>query len=75
MFISQEKITSFDVVVRVIRKLTNEKKVGHCGTLDPEACGVLPICIGKATKAIEYIMENNKTYIAELKIGRNNRYI
>ncbi len=62
------KITSFDVV-RVIRKLTNEKKVGHCGTLDPEACGVLPICIGKATKAIEYIMENNKTYIAELKLG------
>ncbi|WP_454055496.1 tRNA pseudouridine(55) synthase TruB [Clostridium sp. Marseille-Q7071] len=62
------KITSFDVV-RIIRKLTNEKKVGHCGTLDPEACGVLPICIGKATKAIDYIMENNKVYVAELKLG------
>lgn len=62
------KITSFDVV-RIIRKLTNEKKVGHCGTLDPEACGVLPICIGKATKAIDYIMEKNKVYVAELKLG------
>lgn len=62
------KITSFDVV-RIIRKLTNEKKVGHCGTLDPEASGVLPICIGKATKAIDYIMENNKVYVAELKLG------
>lgn len=62
------KITSFDVV-RIIRKLTDEKKVGHCGTLDPEACGVLPICIGRATKAIDYIMENNKVYVAELKLG------
>lgn len=61
-------MTSFDVV-REIRKLTNEKKVGHCGTLDPLACGVLPVCIGKATKAIDYIMDNNKEYIATLKLG------
>ncbi len=61
-------ITSFDVV-RKIKKLIWQKKVGHCGTLDPEASGVLPICIGKATKAIEFIMENNKEYIAKLKLG------
>ena len=50
-------MTSFDVVAKV-RKVTHEKKVGHTGTLDPEASGVLPICIGKATKIIDYIMEN-----------------
>ena len=45
-------MTSFDVVSRV-RKIANEKKVGHTGTLDPEAEGVLPVCIGKATKIID----------------------
>lgn len=61
-------VTSFDVV-RKIKKLAKEKKVGHGGTLDPEASGVLPVCIGRATKAIEYIMENEKEYIAKLKLG------
>lgn len=61
-------ITSFDVV-RKIRKYTGVKKVGHCGTLDPEACGVLPVCIGKATKSIDFIMEDFKIYEAELKLG------
>lgn len=61
-------ITSFDVV-RKIKKIAKEKKVGHGGTLDPEASGVLPICIGRATKAIDFIMENEKEYIAEIKLG------
>ena len=61
-------ITSFDVV-RIIRKISNVKKVGHAGTLDPEASGVLPVCIGRATKAIDYIMGDFKIYEAELKLG------
>lgn len=61
-------ITSFDVV-RKIKKLSRQKKVGHCGTLDPEASGVLPICIGRATKAIEFIMEDFKIYEAQVKLG------
>ncbi|MCB2292093.1 tRNA pseudouridine(55) synthase TruB [Clostridium algoriphilum] len=61
-------MTSFDVV-RKIRKISNVKKVGHAGTLDPEASGVLPVCIGKATKAIDYIMADFKVYETELKLG------
>lgn len=61
-------ITSFDVVSKV-RHAAKTKKVGHTGTLDPLACGVLPICIGKATKIVDYIMVGKKTYITELKLG------
>ncbi|MGL4761402.1 MAG: tRNA pseudouridine(55) synthase TruB [Sarcina sp.] len=60
--------TSFDVVARV-RKIAKTKKVGHTGTLDPEASGVLPICIGRATKIIDYIMENKKIYRVTMKLG------
>lgn len=61
-------MTSFDVVAK-IKKIANEKKVGHTGTLDPEASGVLPVCLGKATKIIEYIMENKKIYRVGFKLG------
>lgn len=61
-------MTSFDVVKK-IRFISREKKVGHTGTLDPEASGVLPICLGKATKIIDYIMDNKKTYKVQLKLG------
>ncbi|MBU3126465.1 tRNA pseudouridine(55) synthase TruB [Clostridium tagluense] len=61
-------MTSFDVV-RIIKKISHIKKVGHAGTLDPEASGVLPVCIGKATKAIDYIMADFKIYETELKLG------
>ncbi|WP_294185953.1 tRNA pseudouridine(55) synthase TruB [uncultured Clostridium sp.] len=61
-------MTSFDVV-RIIKKIANTKKVGHTGTLDPEASGVLPVCIGKATKIIDYIMKCDKVYEVEFKLG------
>lgn len=61
-------ITSFDVVRRM-RKLANIKKIGHTGTLDPLASGVLPVCIGKATKLSNYLMSEKKKYRAELKLG------
>ncbi|MCY6483928.1 tRNA pseudouridine(55) synthase TruB [Clostridium aestuarii] len=63
-----EGITSFDVV-RKIRNITRIKKVGHTGTLDPMACGVLPVCIGKATKIVDYIMNDYKIYKTQLKLG------
>lgn len=61
-------LTSFDVV-RKIKKIAHTKKVGHTGTLDPEASGVLPICIGGATKFVDYIMKDNKVYRATLRLG------
>jgi len=61
-------ITSFDVV-RTIKRLSKTKKVGHTGTLDPMASGVLPVCINNATKIVDYIMQNHKVYKATLKLG------
>lgn len=61
-------ITSFDVV-RKVKRVSSTRKVGHAGTLDPEASGVLPVCIGRGTKIIEYIMESTKVYRVELKLG------
>ncbi|MDU2198379.1 MAG: tRNA pseudouridine(55) synthase TruB, partial [Peptostreptococcaceae bacterium] len=61
-------MTSHDVVSRV-RRILNMKKVGHTGTLDPDASGVLPICIGKATKVSELILNKDKSYICELTLG------
>jgi len=61
-------MSSFDVV-RVVKKAAKTKKVGHTGTLDPEASGVLPICIGRATKLVDYIMNDYKIYKVELKLG------
>jgi len=61
-------MTSHDVVFK-LRKILKTKKVGHTGTLDPEVSGVLPICIGKATRVSDYVMESGKTYKAEVTIG------
>ncbi len=61
-------LTSNDVVQK-IRKVLNIKQVGHCGTLDPMATGVLPIMIGQATKIAKYLIEHDKTYIATIKLG------
>ncbi|WML35081.1 tRNA pseudouridine(55) synthase TruB [Clostridium sp. OS1-26] len=61
-------MTSFDVV-RKVKAVAKTKKVGHTGTLDPEASGVLPICIGRATKLVDYIMNDYKIYKVELRLG------
>lgn len=61
-------LTSHDCVVKIRRKL-NIKKVGHTGTLDPDVAGVLPICIGEATKVIPFL-EGKKKYIAHASIGK-----
>lgn len=61
-------MTSFDVV-GYLRKITGQKKIGHTGTLDPSAVGVLPICLGNATRAIEFMIDKDKVYRAELTLG------
>lgn len=61
--------TSHDIV-NLVRKELNIKKVGHTGTLDPNATGVLPILVGEATKISKYLVEHNKTYIATISLGR-----
>lgn len=61
-------MTSHDVVSRVRRK-TGIKRVGHAGTLDPEAAGVLPVCVGSATRLIQYLDHRKKIYRAEMQLG------
>lgn len=61
-------ITSFDVVARC-RKILHTKKIGHTGTLDPMATGVLVLCIGKATKLVELLTCDDKIYDVEMKFG------
>ncbi len=61
-------MTSHDVVAK-IRKLLKQKRVGHAGTLDPSASGVLPICVGQGTRVAEYLSESGKAYQAEIILG------
>ncbi len=61
-------MTSHDVVYK-IRRLLNEKKVGHTGTLDPDATGVLVICLGKATKIIQFLENDDKCYEGTITLG------
>ena len=61
--------TSHDVVAR-LRGIAGQKKVGHTGTLDPDAEGVLPVCLGKATKVCDVLTDKSKTYQAVLLLGR-----
>jgi tRNA pseudouridine55 synthase len=61
-------ITSFDVVARV-RRAYSERRVGHAGTLDPMATGVLPVCLGEATKLVPFLQDGDKEYAAELRLG------
>jgi len=61
-------MTSHNVVAK-LRRILGTKKVGHTGTLDPDVSGVLPICIGKATRLSDYIMELPKTYMGQLTLG------
>jgi tRNA pseudouridine55 synthase len=61
-------MTSHDAV-NYLRKQLKQRKIGHTGTLDPAACGVLPICIGKATRLAEYALQFDKCYRAEMLLG------
>ena len=61
-------MTSHDCVAKM-RRLAKTRKVGHTGTLDPDVTGVLPICLGRATKIVEYLTAATKTYEAEVTIG------
>ena len=67
--IHKEKgFTSHDVVAK-LRGIAGQKKIGHTGTLDPDATGVLPVCLGKATKLCDMLTDKNKTYQAILLLG------
>lgn len=61
-------LTSFDVIRR-LRKITKIRKIGHTGTLDPFAEGLLPVCVGKATRVAGKISNNNKQYLVKMKLG------
>lgn len=61
-------MTSHDVVNK-LRKILKTKKVGHCGTLDPDATGVLVVCVNKATKVLQFLTSESKEYIATLSLG------
>lgn len=62
-------MTSSDVVVTVRRGLARGTRVGHGGTLDPDAAGVLPVCVGRATRLFDYFIDKEKEYLAELTLG------
>ncbi|MBI4340141.1 MAG: tRNA pseudouridine(55) synthase TruB [Chloroflexi bacterium] len=61
-------MTSMEVV-RQVKRLTGHRHVGHGGTLDPEATGVLPVCLGQATRLMEYLVDSEKEYLGTLRLG------
>jgi tRNA pseudouridine55 synthase len=67
-FFKPRGMTSHDAV-NLLRRTLKTKKIGHTGTLDPNASGVLPLCIGKGTRIAEYLLDSNKEYIGELTLG------
>ena len=56
-------------VVAFVRRLTGEKRVGHAGTLDPDACGILPVMVGRAARLFDYLVDKEKTYVAVCAFG------
>ncbi len=64
-------MTSFDAV-RVVRRIFNERRVGHAGTLDPTATGLLPMCIGQATRLVDYFHQQSKTYRCVVRFGERS---
>ena len=61
-------LTSHDCVFK-LRKILHMKKIGHSGTLDPDVDGILPICIGQATKVVEFLTDSGKVYEGEVTLG------
>ncbi len=64
-------MTSFDAV-RVVRRVFNERRVGHAGTLDPTATGLLPVCVGPATRLVDYFHQQYKTYRCVVRLGERS---
>src|SRR6202035_134448 len=64
-------MTSFDAV-RVVRRVFNERRVGHAGTLDPTATGLLPVCLGQATRLVDYFHQQSKTYRCVVRLGERS---
>ncbi len=60
--------TSFSIVA-LVKRLSGERRVGHAGTLDPAATGVLPICLGQGTRVVEFLMDATKSYRAQIELG------
>lgn len=65
----EKGFTSFDVVAK-LRGILKQKKIGHTGTLDPDAVGVLPVCLGSATKLCDLLTDKTKEYVAEFVLGK-----
>jgi tRNA pseudouridine55 synthase len=63
-----QDLTSFSVVA-MVKRISGERHTGHAGTLDPLATGVLPVCLGQATRVIEYLFDEKKTYRAQIELG------
>jgi len=61
-------MTSHDVVDRV-RQMSGQRRVGHAGTLDPSATGVLVVCLGQASRVAEYLVASDKVYRAQIRLG------
>ena len=72
VIINKPKGMTSQNVVSKVKRILNEKKVGHAGTLDPNATGVLPILVGKATKISKYLIEHDKSYEAIIKLGEKS---
>jgi len=69
LLINKEKgFTSFDVVAK-LRGILHQKKIGHTGTLDPDATGVLPVCLGKATRLCGMLTDHDKEYRTVFRLG------
>ena len=64
-----QNMTSFTVVA-IVKRISGEKHVGHAGTLDPQATGVLPVCLGQATRVIEFLFDETKKYRTEIELGK-----
>ena len=64
-------ITSFDAI-RQVRRILGERRVGHAGTLDPTATGLLPICVGRTTRFVDYFHAQPKTYHCVVRLGERS---
>ena len=69
----EKGFTSHDVVAKM-RGIFHQKKIGHTGTLDPDAEGVLPVCLGSATKLCDILTDRTKSYEAVLLLGGNSAF-